>query len=590
MFACVITQRLRPVACLGSVQRALISQAVRSFSDAPATTKDLNKPIKQWELLVSPYTKVRCHLGCNISIKPLDPHAFPEADRAFITVHVTDANQTLNVDKFHVDYDDQSNELQILSDEVDINVTVELTAPIKCDLLIKTKDKGNVKIKNMESDLCHVHTERGHCVLKSVKGHEVQVQSTGGNVTGLKTLHGNVDISTSVDSNIDIKKIQGTTMNLSTEHGDLKVKAIYAESTSLSTSSGNIQIGHVHGEALVRSETGNIAIDSSSGALKVFTAAGNIHAYVGEDGTAELHSQQADRAFITVHVTDANQTLNVDKFHVDYDDQSNELQILSDEVDINVTVELTAPIKCDLLIKTKDKGNVKIKNMESDLCHVHTERGHCVLKSVKGHEVQVQSTGGNVTGLKTLHGNVDISTSVDSNIDIKKIQGTTMNLSTEHGDLKVKAIYAESTSLSTSSGNIQIGHVHGEALVRSETGNIAIDSSSGALKVFTAAGNIHAYVGEDGSAELHSQQGAVSVRVASTMKTAVRLCGTSVSISSEIVCQETERTSADGKTTVTAHLNEGMYEEQWIKATAEKGAVDLRSQSWFETLRFGAQS
>lgn len=132
MFACVITQRLRPVVCLGSVQRALISQAVRSFSDAPATTKDLNKPIKQWELLVSPYTKVRCHLGCNISIKPLDPHAFPEADRAFITVHVTDASQTLNVDKFNVHYDDQSNELQILSDEEDSNVTVELTAPIKC--------------------------------------------------------------------------------------------------------------------------------------------------------------------------------------------------------------------------------------------------------------------------------------------------------------------------------------------------------------------------------------------------------------------------------------------------------------------------
>lgn len=132
MFACVLTQRLRPVVCLGAVRRALISQAVRRFTDAPATSKDLNKPIKQWELLVSPYTKVTCHLGCNISIKPLDPHAFPEADRAFITVHVIDANQTLNVDRFHVHYDDQSNELQILSDEVDSNVTVELTAPIKC--------------------------------------------------------------------------------------------------------------------------------------------------------------------------------------------------------------------------------------------------------------------------------------------------------------------------------------------------------------------------------------------------------------------------------------------------------------------------
>ncbi|XP_067292974.1 protein FAM185A [Pseudorasbora parva] len=378
MFACAIRQRLGHGVCLGLTPftRALSSQVLRSFSDASATIKDLNKPIKKWELLVSPFAKVRCNLGCNISIKPLDPHAFPEADRAFITVHVTDANQTVNVNRFHVHYDDQSNELQILSDEVDSNATVELTAPTKCDL----------------------------------------------------------------------------------------------------------------------------------------------------------------------HIT------------------------------------------------TKDKGNVKIQNMESDLCHVHTERGHCVLKSLKGHEVKVQSTGGNVTGLNTLHGNVDISTSVDSNIDIKKIQGTTMNLSTEHGDLKVKAIYGESTSVSTSSGNIQIGHVHGEALIRSETGNIVIDSSSGALKLFTATGNIDAYVGQDGAAEFHSQQGAVSVRVPSTMKTAVRLCGSSVSISSETVCRETERTSADGKTTVTAHLNGGTCEEHWIKATAENGAVDLRTQSWFETLRLGAPS
>lgn len=137
MFTCVITQALRHGVRVGSVQRriftrALISQTLRTFSDAPATPKDLHKPIKQWELLVNPFTKVKCHLGCNIAIKSLDPHAFPEADRAFISLHVTDANQTPDVDGFHVHYDDQSNELQILSDEVDCTVTVQLTAPVKC--------------------------------------------------------------------------------------------------------------------------------------------------------------------------------------------------------------------------------------------------------------------------------------------------------------------------------------------------------------------------------------------------------------------------------------------------------------------------
>lgn len=47
---------------------------------------------------------------------------------------------------------------------------------------------------------------------------------------------------------MDVKKLQGTRMNVSTECGTLKIKAIYAESTRVSSSSGTIQLGHVHGE------------------------------------------------------------------------------------------------------------------------------------------------------------------------------------------------------------------------------------------------------------------------------------------------------------------------------------------------------
>lgn len=47
---------------------------------------------------------------------------------------------------------------------------------------------------------------------------------------------------------VDVKKLQGTRMNVSTERGTLKVKAIYAESSQVSCSSGRIQLGHIHGE------------------------------------------------------------------------------------------------------------------------------------------------------------------------------------------------------------------------------------------------------------------------------------------------------------------------------------------------------
>ncbi|XP_023666194.1 protein FAM185A isoform X1 [Paramormyrops kingsleyae] len=268
-------------------------QDVRNLSTSPCfQSSELNKPLKQWTFVVSPFSTVKAQLRCNISVRSLDPHSFPEANRAFITVHGTSADQGLKLDNFYVQYDDQNKELHILSEKVNSNVSVDLTAPIKSDLCITTSGDGNVEIVEMECNNCKVVTENGICVLHSVKGHRVIVKSAGGDIKGTGTIHGNVDISTSGNSMVDIKKIQGTSLNVSTEHGPLKVKAVYAVSTSLSSSSGNVELGSVHGNTTVCTKTGNIIIDGSYGCLKVFSHEGDIDAYVGQHGTADLHSEQ----------------------------------------------------------------------------------------------------------------------------------------------------------------------------------------------------------------------------------------------------------------------------------------------------------
>ncbi|KAI5616195.1 protein FAM185A isoform X1 [Silurus asotus] len=272
---------------------------------------------------------------------------------------------------------------------------------------------------------------------------------------------------------------------------------------------------------------------------------------------------------------------------VHYDDQSKKLEVSSNETISNLSVELTAPIKSDLHIVGQGKGNVKIQNMESDVCQVQTEKGHCILQSVKCHKVQVRSSGGNITGMGTINGDVEMITAEHSRVDLKKIQGTSMNISTEHGPLNVKAIYAEKSAVASSSGKIHIGHIHGEALVNSDTGDIIIDSSSGVLTAHTNAGNIDAYVSQTGTAELHTQQGAVSVRVPSTLKAWVHLCGTSVEGNSEIL-QETQIQSSEGKTVLTGPLNGGTREDCWISAIADRGTVSIKTQSWFETLKLGS--
>ncbi|KAJ0069693.1 hypothetical protein NL108_012338, partial [Boleophthalmus pectinirostris] len=201
-----------------------------------------------------------------------------------------------------------------------------------------------------------------------------------------------------------------------------------------------------------------------------------------------------------------------------------------------------------LFITTQGRGHVRISKMECDFCKVATQEGNCTLHSVKGHHVEVRSSGGCVTGLGTIHGNVNIISSGESEVDVKKLQGTTMNVSTEHGSLKVKAIYAESSSISSHTGKIELGHVHGELMLMMNSRKVY--GSNSFMQVSSHSGDIDLYVGDGGSAHVFSEQGAVCVRVPSSLRAGVELCGASVDISPEVMFHETGKHQAPGQTTV----------------------------------------
>uniref|UniRef100_A0A3Q0R6H7 Family with sequence similarity 185 member A n=1 Tax=Amphilophus citrinellus TaxID=61819 RepID=A0A3Q0R6H7_AMPCI len=256
---------------------------------------------------------------------------------------------------------------------------------------------------------------------------------------------------------------------------------------------------------------------------------------------------EADRAFITVHGAHKEQEVGLDRLNVHYDERSKELLISAEKVDSEVSIEMAAPIK-------SSEGSVQVKNMECDICKVQTEKGNCLLHSVKV-------------------------------VDVKKLQGTKMNVSTEHGPLKVKAIYAESSCISSRSGRVDLGHVHGETIILlNSVGNCFAfaDGSNSFLKVSSHSGGIDVYVGDGGSAELHSQEGAVSVRVPSSLRAGVKLCGMSVDISPEVVLHGVENNTTEG------YMNGESPADQWVKAQADGGSVRLTVQSWFESRRLGS--
>lgn len=107
-------------------------QTLRLFSlSASANHPTNDAPVRQWALEVSPFSTVRAQLGCSISVRPLDPHAFPEADRALVTVHGAETERGLSLGDFSVRYDDQKKELLLSAQEESSSVSIELAAPIR---------------------------------------------------------------------------------------------------------------------------------------------------------------------------------------------------------------------------------------------------------------------------------------------------------------------------------------------------------------------------------------------------------------------------------------------------------------------------
>ncbi|KFP38212.1 Protein FAM185A, partial [Chlamydotis macqueenii] len=239
----------------------------------------------------------------------------------------------------------------------------------------------------------------------------------------------------------------------------------------------------------------------------------------------------------------------------------------------------------DLDIKTSGTGCVKIQKIECDNCKIETEKGTSVLQSIKSHKIDIRTNGGKVIGLGTLYGNTDICATEKGSVNIEKLQGTSINISTEDGLLKTKYLYAESSSLSSVAGDILLGSIHGNTSLQTKTGSITVDSSDGSLKASTHHGAIDVYVSQLRKVDLKSQKGSITVKVPASLKAYLQLSGRKVDVSSEIQLKETQSASKDDHVTISGHMNQRNETDKWIKADTQHGKVCLKSQSWIQSVK-----
>ncbi|XP_072509268.1 protein FAM185A isoform X2 [Notamacropus eugenii] len=291
------------------------------------------------------------------------------------------------------------------------------------------------------------------------------------------------------------------------------------------------------------------------------------------------HYPDADRVLVTVSGVEGG-SLDLDSLQVRYDEALKQMAILSDSLGPQASVEVKVPLKFDLNIRTSGSGSVKVQEAECDDCRIETEQGISFVQSVKSKKLHIQTKGGKVICLGTILGNIDIHASEKSTVTVDKLQGSSVNISTEDGLLKAKYLYTESSSLSSTAGDITLGSIHGDLTVHSKT-----DSLNGCLKASTHEGAVDVYVSQMGNVDLKSQKGSITIKVPSSLKGYLHLSGSKVDVNPEITLQEMTEVPKDNGITINGHMNQTSECEKWIKANAPSGTVFLKSQSWFQSLR-----
>ncbi|XP_022410176.1 protein FAM185A isoform X3 [Delphinapterus leucas] len=251
------------------------------------------RTLKEWALLVSPFGRLRTRLPCSLAVRPLDPLTYPDGDHVLVAVSGVEGGAVASL---QVRYDEAQKEVAIVSDVIDPQASVEVNAPLKFDLNIKSSGSGCVKVENIECDNCKIETEQGTSILQSVKSQKLHIQTKGGKVICLGTVYGNIDIHASDKSTVTVDKLQGSSVNVSTEDGLLKAKCLYTESSFLSSAAGDITLGSVHGNITLQSKMGNITVGSV-----LVKVASSLQAYLQLSGkeidvNSEVHVEEMDEA------------------------------------------------------------------------------------------------------------------------------------------------------------------------------------------------------------------------------------------------------------------------------------------------------
>jgi len=273
--------------------RAAVARLNSSSSSAAAVA------CESWELHAKPFSKLNVNLeNCHVKVTTADPVDFENK----MLISLFRAGQSSSPPP----------SISNTGDVVNIQHTqsgdrIEIATPVAVDVSVDAAGSASVNLSSIEAETVKVVSEAGEIFLKSIKSTTITCESDSGDILTERSLQGNVSFTTGGDGRIQTGRIQGLTIDLTTESGYIHGGDIYAEELISNTCEGDIVFKSVHGVSEINSEEGDIfvgvangqaSISAEDGALDVFvsdhsdifmnTNGGDVRVYSGVDNGAKV--------------------------------------------------------------------------------------------------------------------------------------------------------------------------------------------------------------------------------------------------------------------------------------------------------------
>lgn len=255
--------------------------------------------------------------------------------------------------------------------------------------------------------------------------------------------------------------------------------------------------------------------------------------------------------------------------------------------DSRVVFDVRIPGRFDLDFEMT-AGCVELKEVFEGDVRIQTGTADVIVDKLKSTYIDIESDGGDFSA-SVLQGNVSVRSS-SGIVDIGRIQGPSVKLISEAGNIQTRALYADYAMLRTNQGTVRLGGAQGYTKVRTREGNVEVIGVEGRFDVETDSGDVETRLSVPQVVSMRSRTGDISVGLPETL--CARLLvegGSGTDIDSNVLPPECREKVGEniviGEIRNKGGAVSGSEKVPSIHARAPSGDVIVRSQAWNDGVR-----